>query len=78
MRHIINRDLPKGDYRVVCTKCDKVFVQGHGNPTQAALEAERIKNICDVCFGEVVLETNPKDETPKYDKDHQYPNCSNS
>ena len=77
MKHVINLGLPKGDYRVICSKCKKVFVQEHGSPTTAALESLGFSNVCNECLGEVILETNPKDETPKYDKKHQYPNSSN-
>ncbi len=47
------------------------------NPIQAAIAADKFSSICKECHGEVILETNPKDEKPKYDKDHQYPNNSN-
>ena len=77
MRHFLNIDLPKEEFRVVCTKCKKVYIQEQGNPIQAAIAADKFSSICKVCQGEVVLETNPKDEKPKYDKDHQYPNSSN-
>lgn len=54
-----------------------MYAKGQGNILQASLAAEKIPSICKVCGGEVVLETNPNDEKPKYDKDHQYPNSSN-
>jgi hypothetical protein len=77
MRHFVNIDLPKGEFRVICTKCHEMYAKGQGNILQASLAAEKIPSICKVCGGEVVLETNPNDEKPKYDKDHQYPNSSN-
>lgn len=77
MKHLVNESLPKGEYRVICTNCQKVYVHEAGNFTQAALAAEGIQTVCDVCHGEVILETNPKDERPKYDKDYPYPNDSN-
>lgn len=77
MKHLVNENLSKGEYRVICTNCQKVFVKEIGNFTQATLAAESYHVICDVCHGEVILETNPKDEEPRYDKDHQYPNSCN-
>jgi len=77
MKHLVNEKLSKGEYRVICTKCQKVFINEIGNVIQAALAAEKYHNICDVCHGEVILETNPKDEVLKYNKDHQYPNSCN-
>ena len=77
MQHIFNYNIPKGNYRVICSKCRKVYAEGQGNLTEAVLAADDFSNICEECFGEVILETNPKDETPKYDKNHQYPNSSN-
>ena len=76
-RHLINYSFPKGEFRVVCSKCGKVFVQEQGNLLKAALIAESFSDKCDVCMGDVILETNPEDEKPKYDKDHQYPYSSN-
>lgn len=77
MRHNPNTNLPKGSFRIICTKCNKVYHQGQGSITNASLLSDSYSEKCEVCHGEVVLETNPLDEKPKYDKDHQYPHSSN-
>lgn len=59
MKHIVNANLPKDDYRVICTKCNNVYIQGQGDFTQANIAAMKYKSICKLCGGEVVLETNP-------------------
>ena len=60
MRHCVNNSLPKGDYRIKCEKCGRVFDQGQGNLTQGALASMKFSEVCDACHGEVILETNPE------------------
>jgi len=59
MKHLVNNELPKGDYRIVCTKCGRVFVQAHGGLTQGGLASMRFSEKCNECGGNIVLETNP-------------------
>ena len=59
MNHRFNSNLPKGVFRVVCTKCGKIFIQDYGDLTTGALAAMKFSEICSDCGGEVVLETNP-------------------
>ena len=59
MKHCFNGNLPKGIFRVVCTKCGKLFIQDHGNLTKGGLSAMKFSEVCNDCGGEVILETNP-------------------
>lgn len=59
MNHFVNINFPKGYFRIVCTQCNKVFVQEHGGLTQGGLASMKYPKLCDECNGEVVLETNP-------------------
>ena len=74
MKHIPNENLPEGTYRIICMKCEKVFNEGKGEITQAAIEAMRYSETCDICKGEVVLETNPTPQQNPYDANQTYPN----
>lgn len=59
-KHLVNKDLPIGNFRIVCTKCGKVYAQDHGNLTQGAVNAMKYPDICNECDGEIILETNPE------------------
>lgn len=59
MNHSCNVNLPKGVFRIVCTKCGKVFIQDFGNLTEGGLAAMKFSEVCNNCGGVVILETNP-------------------
>jgi hypothetical protein len=77
MKHRVNGNLTKGSFRVVCSNCSKVYIVEEGDINKAGIVAMKYSDICDDCHGEVILETNPKDEKQKYDKDHPYPQNNN-
>jgi len=54
-----------------------VYIVEEGDTNKAGIVAMKYSDICDDCHGEVILETNPKDEKQKYDKDHPYPQNNN-
>ena len=73
MKHNPNVKLAEGTYRIVCSKCQKIFEEGKGEITQANLDAMGYADTCDKCGGKVVLETNPTPQKNKYDAEHPYP-----
>ncbi len=77
MKHRVNEILPKGTYRIICTKCHWIYEQSQGDFTEAALAADGFSDQCQQCLGEVIIETNPLDVNPTYDKEHPYPQSLN-
>ena len=74
MRHVPNENLKEGTYRIICSGCNKVYHEGEGDLTQAAIVGMRYPDRCEDCNGEVVLETNPIPHHNTYDVNNPYPN----
>lgn len=74
MRQEINKELPQGSFRIICTKCQHVYSNEYGNITEWALAASKQSETCLFCGSEVILEANPKVTPNKYDAENPYPN----
>lgn len=74
MGHVPNEKLVEGTYRIVCLGCKRIYCEGEGDLTKAALEELGCPEKCEDCHGEVVLETNPIPQMNTYDASHLYPN----
>ena len=72
MKHVINDKLQKGCYRIICAKCKTIYEQSTGDFTIAAIASMKYKLTCELCSGELILETNPITPKPKYNKEHPY------
>lgn len=71
--HRPNMSLPIGTYQVICDKCNKIFEKGVGNYAEAAIASMKYDSPCDICGGNVIVETNPPKVENKYSEQCPYP-----
>ena len=77
IRHEKNTQLPVGSYRLICSNCQHVFINRHGNFLDATKDALRLFPYddictCNECNGHVVLESHFEDIKQKFTADYTY------